>query len=192
MDYDYCYNSYQNFQSNDSEDELNDNFDESIFSSPFNNDRSSNALETHNDKKTSYGNEDDFEMLNQLFCCNSSLSTRNTNNLINKNMRMNSSRDNSKKKIKRKLELSNKAQYLKNNYYLIFTKKKKFPKTIIKKIHEIMMVHLNLKPITREISRFNDKYFEEFANESEKIIQYLVCNKRMIIGSIPELLDYIL
>ena len=96
-----------------------------------------------------------------------------------------------KKSRKRKLKLSQKAQYLKNNYYLVFTKKKKFPKTIIKKIHNIIKDPLNLKPMTREVVRFNDKYFEEYSNESFNIIQYLVLHREEILDSIPELLKYI-
>ena len=189
MDFDYDSNG-QTFLNDDFDNDASDYFNENNEVFPFNINGNSNTLVNSNDEKASIENE--FEMFDQIFGYNPSISTQNTQNIINKNIRKNSSRDSSKKKIKRKIELSNKAQYLKNNYYLIFTKKKKFPKTIIKKIHEIMMVHLDLKPMTREIYRFNDKYFEEFANDSEKIIQYLVCHKKLVVASIPELLDYII
>ena len=95
-----------------------------------------------------------------------------------------------KKYRKRKLILSQKAQNFKNDYFLIFTNRKKFPKTILRQIHSIIQGPLNLKPMSREIVRFNDKYFEEYSDNAFKIIQYLVLHKKEIIASIPELLNY--
>lgn len=91
---------------------------------------------------------------------------------------------------KRKLKLSNQAQKFQNYYYLIFTNKKKFPKKFIQKIHSIIQEPLNLKPMDRDIVRWKDKYFEEYAKDSEKIIEYLILNKQKILMQIPELMNY--
>ena len=86
-----------------------------------------------------------------------------------------------------KIVLSSKEKLFKENYYQVFTKKKKFPKPLVKKIHKIIEGPLNLKPFTRSISRCNDKYFIENAYRSEDIIQYLCSHKLEIIALIPEL-----
>lgn len=86
-----------------------------------------------------------------------------------------------------KMALSSTAHLFKENYYHIFTKKKKFPKPFVKKIHKLIEGPLNLKPFTRSISRCNDKYFIENAYRSEDIIQYLCSHKLEIIALIPEL-----
>lgn len=91
---------------------------------------------------------------------------------------------------KRKLNLSNQAQKFQNYYYLIFTNKKKFPKEFIQKIHKIIQEPLNLKPMVRDVVRRKDKYFEEYVNDSKKIIEYLVLNKQKILMQIPELMNY--
>lgn len=96
-----------------------------------------------------------------------------------------------KKYTKGKIHLSNNAQSFKSDYYLVFTKKKKFPKPIIRKIHKLIQEPLNLKPMARDISRFNDKYFQEYAEKSFYIIQYLVTHKKEIMDSIPELTKYV-
>lgn len=88
---------------------------------------------------------------------------------------------------RRKINLNSQAQYLKNHYYLIFTNKKKFSKTIVKKIHNIIEGPLNIGPFTRKMTRFNDLYFEENAQNCDKILQYLVMHKEEIISKIPEL-----
>ncbi|KAK8896974.1 hypothetical protein M9Y10_014904 [Tritrichomonas musculus] len=94
------------------------------------------------------------------------------------------------KSPKRRITLSPQARYLKNNFYLIFTNRKKFPKTLVKKIHQIIEKPLKLKPFSRRISRFHDLYFVENANDGEKIIHYLVNHKFQIIEQIPELKEY--
>lgn len=91
---------------------------------------------------------------------------------------------------KKKIDLSQKEQNFKNDYFLIFTNRKKFPKTIIKQIHSIIQGPLKLKPMTRDIVRCNDKYFIEYSNDAFKIIQYLVLHKNEIIESIPDLKNY--
>lgn len=96
-----------------------------------------------------------------------------------------------KKYTKGKIHLSNNAKSFKSNYYLVFTKKKKFPKLIIRKIHKLIQEPLNLKPMARDVSRFNDKYFQEYAENGFCIIQYLVTHKKEIIDSIPELTKYV-
>lgn len=44
----------------------------------------------------------------------------------------------SHKTQRRKINLTPQAQYLKNHYYLVFTKRKKFPKKLVKKIHRVI------------------------------------------------------
>ena len=95
----------------------------------------------------------------------------------------------SRKTQRRKINLLPRAQYLKNHYYLIFTKKKKFPKTLVKKIHRIIEGPLNIGSFTRQMTRFNDLYFEANAQNCDKILQYLVTHKEEIIAKIPELKD---
>lgn len=112
------------------------------------------------------------------------------NSIITRAVASNYSSGASLKAPKRRINLSPKARYLKDNYYLIFTNKKKFPKTLVKKIHEIIQKPLNLKPFSRSITRFHDLYFVENANDAEKILTYLVNNKIQIIEQIPELKEY--
>lgn len=183
MDEDYCNNDL-NSQSDDFNNETIDYLEDNCFSFPSFFDESSTNSENIN--------EDEFKTLNQLSFYNSSEPSPNTNNKSDLSLRNSQLPDNNhrKRKCKRKSILSDKAQDLKKNYYLIFTNKKKFPKTIIPKIHGIMRRYLNLKPITRDVSRFKDKYFEEFANDSDKIIPFLLCNKLIILASIPELQYY--
>lgn len=185
MDDDYYYYSI-NSQSDDLDDKaFNDLDDNSLSFQGFNDESSTNSENTDGDE---------FRISTQLSPYNSSEPSPNTNNTSNLTLENNQLPDNNnhrKRKCKRKSILSNKALDLKNNYYLIFTNKKKFPKTIIPKIHGIMRQHLNLKPMSRDVSRFNDKYFEEFANDSEKIIQFLLRNKWIILASIPELQNYV-
>lgn len=88
---------------------------------------------------------------------------------------------------KRKVNLSENEQQFKDNFYSTFTKKKKFPKPLVKKIHKLIEGPLNLSPFTRSYTRFNDLYFKAFSAFSDKIINYLYSNKQQIINSIPEL-----
>lgn len=91
---------------------------------------------------------------------------------------------------KRKLKLSTLASVFKSDFYSIFTNKKKFPKTFVKKIHQLIERPLNLEPFTREITRFNDLYFITFAPRYSEIIPYLYANKQYILQKIPELNSY--
>ena len=92
---------------------------------------------------------------------------------------------------KRKSILSDQAQNFKDAYYLVFTKKKKFPKPIIWEIHKLIQEPLHLMKINRDIIRDNDKYFETFSYNLTSIIQYLQIHKDHIISSIPQLKKYI-
>lgn len=86
--------------------------------------------------------------------------------------------------------LSHQAKSFREMFFLIFTKKKRLPKTIILEIHKIIREPLHLMNITRDIIHDTDKYFEEFSNESANIIQYLQFNKDHIISLIPQLKNY--
>ena len=99
-------------------------------------------------------------------------------------------RDKHKPYHKRKSTLSKQAQIFREAFFLIFTKKKKFPKTIIWEIHKLIQEPLNLKNINRDIIRDNDKYFENFVNESTNIIHYLQNNKEQIRSLVPQLKKY--
>lgn len=91
---------------------------------------------------------------------------------------------------KRKVKLSPKARYLKNHFYLIFTNRKKFPKDLVKKIHEFIEKPLHLKHFSRNMIRSHDLYFKENAENCEKILKYLVENKQKIITQFPEINNY--
>lgn len=90
---------------------------------------------------------------------------------------------------RRKINLTPQAQYLKNHYYLVFTKRKRFPKKLVKKIHRVIEGPLQIGPFTRTMTRFNDLYFEENAKNYDIILQYLVLHKEEIIKQVPELKD---
>lgn len=185
MDSDITDEYYQIFPCDDLSDEFE--FDEDFLSSVLNDDKNkdkSDNSKTENVKKES-------ELNNPV----------NMNNMINTNVVTPQ-----RKKLtfkfpknllfshakfrKRKLNLSFQAQRFQNYYYLIFTNKKKFPKEFILQIHKIIQGPLNLKPIVRDIARWKDKYFEEYAKDSDKIIEYLVVNKYTILKQIPNLAKY--
>lgn len=87
--------------------------------------------------------------------------------------------------------LSQKAQYFKDNFHLVFKDKGKLSKEYVNEIHKIIEKPLGLKPFSRDMRRSINKYFAEFENESEKIISYLVHHKKEIIGESPDLKNII-
>lgn len=88
---------------------------------------------------------------------------------------------------KRKIDLSRKANMFKKLFYQIFTSKKKFPKQMVKKIHEIVCAPLFLKKMSREQFRRIDLYFQENSQYSERILIYLQQHKEELLDQIPEL-----
>lgn len=90
---------------------------------------------------------------------------------------------------KRKVDLSEKAEIFKCAFYQVFTDKKKFPKTFVKKIHDLICQIISLPKMKREQVRSIDLYFEDFASQSERILAFLHLNKSFILESIPELID---
>lgn len=103
---------------------------------------------------------------------------------------------NQTKKIKKHYEkkniiLSPNAKNFQLNYYLVFAKKyNKFPKPLIRKIHNIIKKPLGLDRMKRDAIRVKDKYFEQYVQYSWKIIQYLLKHKEEILNQIPELANY--
>lgn len=91
--------------------------------------------------------------------------------------------------LKRKVGLSPQADEFKKLYYQIFTSKKKFPKELVKQIHDIILIPCFLKKMSREEYRRIDLYFQEYSKYSERILIYLQKHKRELLESIPELSD---
>lgn len=86
-----------------------------------------------------------------------------------------------KKSRKRKVELSEVAQSLKNEYYSTFTTKKRFDKIYVKKIHDFYFIGmLGFNPMTREEFRRIDIYFQNYASKKDIIIKFLRANKDVI------------
>ena len=130
-------------------------------------------------------------LLNQYFAPINDTAVNNESikkiNLKNKNQNKKDKKHYTKKNIK----LSSNAQNFKLNYYLVFAKKyNKFPKPMIRKIHDIIKEPLGLDPMNRDAQRVKDKYFEQHLQNSNRIIQYLVTHKEEILNQIPELANY--
>lgn len=136
------------------------------------------------------GEKEDITLLNQYLNVFKDPTSTSENIIENNQKKMNLTEYKPKMYTKKKVNLSTSAQNFKENFYLIFTNKKKFPKPILKQVHSIMQKVLDLKPISRNALRVSDKYFEEFLPESFKIIQYLVNYKKEILTKIPELAKY--
>lgn len=90
----------------------------------------------------------------------------------------------------RKLNLSHQQNEFKKLFYQVFTSKKRIPKEIVKKIHNIILVPLELKKMSREEFRKIDLYFQNYLKYSTQILIYLQKHKEDILGAIPELLKY--
>lgn len=91
---------------------------------------------------------------------------------------------------KRKLNRSHQNNEFKKLFYQIFTSKKRIPKEIVKKIHNIILVPLELKKMSRDEYRKIDLYFQNYLKYSTQILIYLQKHKEDILGAIPELLKY--
>ena len=98
---------------------------------------------------------------------------------------------NSAKKIRKfqktKVDLSNNADLFKSLFYRVFTFKKKFPKYLVKKIHNMICTNLGFRPITREEFRSIDLYFLHYAKKGEIILNYIQQYKGELLKLIPEL-----
>ena len=170
------------------------NFDNEFFYECFTKDGTDETIS--NNYTENYYQQDDqkqkMDIIDNIFSINNA--SRNRNNLDGESKFENKNKEkkHSKNKTfqKRKLLLSPRAQAFKTDYYLIFTKKKKFPKAFLRQIHNMIQKPLNLDPITRDIIRFNDIYFERFEKDSFKIIQYIVVHKDEILSFIPELINF--
>ena len=90
---------------------------------------------------------------------------------------------------KTKVDLSPKELSFKLFFYQIFTKKAKFPKKLVTKIHNTICSSLNLPKMSREETRSIDKYFKNYSSESNQILIYLHQHKEDILRLIPELLS---
>lgn len=90
----------------------------------------------------------------------------------------------------RKLNRSHQNNEFKKLFYQIFTSKKRIPKEIVKKIHNIILVPLELKKMSRDEYRKIDLYFQNYLKYSTQILIYLQKHKEDILGAIPELLKY--
>ena len=88
---------------------------------------------------------------------------------------------------KRKVNLSYRADDFKKLFYQTFTTKKRFHKSIIKKIHDIILIPLQLRKMAREEYRRIDLYFQNFARFGAQILIYLHNNKEDLLDAIPEL-----
>lgn len=75
---------------------------------------------------------------------------------------------------KRKVGLTQKADLFKKMYYQIFTSKKKFPKMLVKQIHEIILVPCFLDKMSREEYRRIDLYFQDYAKYSDRISLFIL------------------
>ena len=86
------------------------------------------------------------------------------------------------------VELSENASLFKDCFYKIFTtKKKKFPKGLVIKIHNEICSSLNLIEVPREFQRNINLYFQAFSQYSNQILCFLQKNKQHILDVIPEL-----
>lgn len=88
---------------------------------------------------------------------------------------------------KRKVDLSKKSELFKSAFYKIFTNKSKFPKKLVKEIHEYIRKFIKIPKMSREHIRRIDLYFEEFSNISEIILSSLQNHREELLDAIPEL-----
>ena len=76
---------------------------------------------------------------------------------------------------------------IKSAFYKIFTNKSKFPKKLVKEIHEYIRKFIKIPKMSREHIRRIDLYFEEFSNISEIILSSLQNHREELLDAIPEL-----
>lgn len=90
---------------------------------------------------------------------------------------------------KTKVRLSDNQQDFKDNFYQMFTSKKKFDKKLVRGIHNNICAHFNFKKMTRDQYRMIDLYFKEYAKYSQQILIYLRDNKEEILKLVLGLSD---
>ncbi|KAK8886625.1 hypothetical protein M9Y10_042090 [Tritrichomonas musculus] len=86
---------------------------------------------------------------------------------------------------KSKIRLNEQALTFKENFYQLFTFKKKFQKRYVVQIHNLICRQLGLRKVNREESRSIDKYFQHFAPYSDKILK---CIKSMPASIWPNIM----
>lgn len=97
----------------------------------------------------------------------------------------------STKSRKRKVELNDDADAFKDGFYKIFIqKKKKFPKKLVKKIHNKICTVLNMNKMRREYERRIDLYFQVYSPYAYTILTYLYQHKDELLEEIPELQNF--
>ena len=78
-----------------------------------------------------------------------------------------------------------------NEFYKIFIqKKKKFPKKLVKKIHNKICTVLNMNKMRREYERRIDLYFQVYSPYAYTILTYLYQHKVELLEEIPELQNF--
>lgn len=84
-----------------------------------------------------------------------------------------------------KRSLSDDAIKLKNNYYVIFTYKKRFPKELVYKIHkEVLVPQLHYPKLKRAEMRELDIYFQNYAPKMKEILDFLKQKKNVLLKDI--------
>lgn len=99
--------------------------------------------------------------------------------------------ESSTKYSKKKVDLSRNANKFKLLFYQIFTTKKRFPKELVRKIHNIISDFCHLQKMTREEFRSIDLYFRNYSKYSEYILNFLQLHRKEIMRLVPELLNLI-
>ena len=155
-------------------------------SNPFDNFDSLTIVPSHYEQMIS---EQSFE--NQLQNHNQQILSANENSVLEEaifstNMNQRSTSGRSKRTSKRKVDLSKKAELFKNAFYKVFTSKKKFPKHLVKEIHDFICQYIPLPKMKREHIRSIDLYFEEYSTFSEIILHALQQYKEGILAAKPE------
>ena len=111
----------------------------------------------------------------------------NTKKKVNSNK---NSRKNKKPTTRKRVKLTEKAIDFRDKYYLIFTHFKKFPERFVIGIHNIFLKnYFNMPQVERYQYRSINNYFQSYCDDSEKILQYLMINKRVIQLYFPELIN---
>ena len=140
--------------------------------------------QTSNDKQKTNS------VLNNQHCTNRATFENKVNFTDFKDKCANSSFRPSHKGQKQKIDLPNKTQRFQEDFYLAFTNKKRFPKLLVKKIHQLIAADLGLAKFTRSMERVIATYFISFSQYSDKILSYIVSHKKDIINQVPELKNY--
>lgn len=105
---------------------------------------------------------------------------QNDNDLSLNNRNTTTNQTNESKNVQ-KVILDENDQSFKNNFYSIFTKKKRINKNHVKKIHNRILVPiLGFQPMTRNEFRCIARYFRNYSYMKDKILNCLKQNKAKI------------